>query len=124
MNYRIFLFIIVSFIFKGCIDLRPCAKSIEGKYYCDRNDKAINFLEIRDDGTFLHYYKEKDIELFHNGTWKRNSDGYCLIELNEWKNYNQEGKNYREFGNGILFINGDYLDISPDGESSSSFKKK
>ena len=110
-----------ALIFQSCLNLRPCNEDFAHRYICENNSMAINYLHINPDGTFVHTYQEGDIMLTNSGTWEKNKDGYCYIELSDWKSYNEKGLNYEEYNNGILFINGDYLDMSPDGESSTSF---
>ena len=109
---------------QGCLDLRSCDKDLSGKYYCNHDENSINYLELKKNGTFYHYYKNENVELSNEGSWKKSNDGYCKIELKDWKNFNEKGGAYEEFMLGLLFINGNYLDISPDGESSTSFKKE
>lgn len=116
---------LISFcVFQSCLDLRTCSTNLSGKYICENNSNTINYLKLNEDGTFLHYYKQNDIILKDSGTWQKSEDVYCTIELSNWKNFNDLGNNYHDFGNGILWINREYLDISPDGESSTSFKKE
>lgn len=125
MKIKIFIFfLLLPFIFCSCINLRSCDSDISGRYICYNDEKATNFLDLNKNGTFFHYYKKDSIESFSKGTWEKSSDGDCRIDFSEWKNFNEDGKQYRVFGNGILFINGNYLDISPDGNSSSSFLKQ
>jgi len=121
-----FLIIAVFFslLTQSCLNLRSCKEDLEGKYFCYNDKTAINYLIIRKDGTFYHYYNNGEIELHDNGTWKKNDDGYCKIELSQWKNFNEKGTDYEDFMSGLLFINGSYLDIGPDGESSTSFIKE
>ena len=40
------------------MDLRSCDKEITGKYYCNREEGAINYLELKNNGTYHHYYKK------------------------------------------------------------------
>jgi hypothetical protein len=120
----IFSSFLILFIFNSCFDLSSCNSDISGKYFCYNDKEAINFIDINENGTFFHSYKKGTIELISKGTWEKSIDGYCYIELSEWKNFNEEGKKFKEFGNGILYIDGDFLNISPDGESSTSFSKK
>lgn len=127
LNHKFYLFIIgfvLSLLAVSCLNLRSCNKDVIGRYYCYNNEKATNYLDLNKDGTFFHFYKEGDLELSHSGTWQKSDNGYCQIEFSEWNSYNRQGLNFKEYGNGILFINGDYLDISPDGESSTSFIKE
>jgi hypothetical protein len=115
--------IFLLIIFQSCLDLRTCSENLTGKYICENNQKAENYLLINDDGTFLHYYKENGKTFEDKGTWKKSDNGYCEIEFSNWKNFNELGENYVQFGNGILWISGENLDIGPDGESSTSFKR-
>lgn len=121
MKKVISLFLVLSL--NSCLDLRNCNSNISGKYICSNIPNSTNFININANGTFLHYYKESNIVLVSRGTWQKSTKGFCNIELSEWKNFNEYGKNFEEFGNGVLYINGLYLDISPDGSSSSSFLK-
>ena len=116
--------LILIFFFQSCLDLRTCNKNLDGEYVCKNNPEAENYLVLRDNGTFLHYYKENNLEFTDTGTWKKSSSGYCTIEFSNWKTFNESGKDYKELGNGILWISGQYLDIGPDGESSVSFIRK
>jgi len=46
-----------------------------------------------------------------------------MLELSNWKTYNSDGPNFRVFMNGFLWLNGEYIDLGPDGDSSTSFRK-
>lgn len=118
-----FTFLVFVLLFSNCVDTNNC-NPVSGKYFCFNDKKAINFIVINENKTFFHYYKKGTIELTSKGTWKKSTNGYCYIELSEWKNFNEEGKEFKEFGNGILYIDGSFLNISPDGESSASFSKE
>ena len=111
-----------SLVFQGCLDLRSCNKDISGKYYSKGDDGTVNFLDINENGTYYHFYKKNDIELINKDTWEKSDDGYCKIKLKNWKNFNEMGA-YQEFIFDFLYINGDYLDVTPDGTSSTSFKR-
>jgi hypothetical protein len=124
MNPQKIVIVFLSILlFQSCLDLRTFSQDLSGKYICKNNSKAVNYLEIKDDGTFLHYFKKGNVVLTDKGTWVKSNDGYCEIELSEWKNYNELGEKFKTFGKGILWINDKYLDISPDGNSSSSFER-
>jgi len=115
--------ILFTIVLQSCLDLRNCPENVVGKYICNNNQNAENYLLLNEDGTFLHFYKENNKTLEDKGTWKKSDNGYCDIEFSNWKNFNEAGANFQEFGNGILCINGNSLDIGPDGESSTSFVK-
>ena len=121
--FKIVLLIIIPLILLSCLNLRSCPEKISGKFICENNPSAENYLLLNIDGTFEHYYKEEDIVLTQNGTWKRSNDGYCKLEFSEWNNYNEKGIDFEELRNGLFWINGEYLDMSPDGDSSTSFEK-
>ena len=124
MRYcRILLFTIIPFVLISCLNLRSCPEEIFGKFICYNNSNAENYLFINKDGTFHHYYKEDDLVLEQRGTWKRSNDGYCKIEFNQWNNYNEKGSDFQELKNGLFWINGKYLDNTPDGNDHSSFVK-
>ena len=122
-NIKIVSLIISSLILNSCLNLRSCPEEISGKFVCKNNPSAENYLLLNKDGTFEHFYKEDSITLKQNGTWKRSNDGYCKIELSEWNSYNENGADFEKFGNGLFWINGKYLDMTPDGNSRSSFEK-
>lgn len=113
-----------TFVAQSCLDLRSCNFKVEGRYYINNNESITNYLDLNKDGTFQHFYKKGEVELSHLGKWKKNEKGYCRIELDNWKTYNEDGENFKELASSFLFINGKYLDIGPDGESSTSFRKK
>lgn len=121
--FKVFAFLFVITTILSCLDLRNCNKSSVGKYICENNPKAENYLVLNSNGTFTHYYKEGEVELIDNGTWEKSKDGNCIIELSNWKTFNESGLNYSELANGLLWISYEYLDIGPDGENSNSFKK-
>lgn len=123
---KYFFLIFLVFILQSCLDFRPChykKTDIVARYYCYNNENAINWLDLNKDGTFSHYYKEGTIQLSHHGTWKRDKKSNCIIKLREWKTFNEDGKEYELLGGSDFFISYNYLDIGPDGESSTSFKK-
>ena len=119
-----FLTIVVFSILQGCLDLRTCTGEIVGRYSCGNNENAINHLNLNEDGSFYHYYKEGNRELSHNGSWARSEKNDCVIELMGWKVFNQDGVDYEVYRNKYLFVSEDFLDISPDGSSQASFKKE
>lgn len=119
----ILFLIITTLLLVSCWN-RSCNWELSGRYYCYNIKNSKSYIDLHKDGTFQHYFKIEDIELSHIGTWEKTEDGYCKIKLSEWNTYNRDGLDFIEMGNGILYINGDYLDMSPDGQSSSSFQKE
>lgn len=109
--FKITSFIIISLILTSCLNLRSCPEDISEKFICKNNPNAENYLLLNIDGTFEHYYKESDKVLTQNGTWERSKDGYCILEFSEWNNYNEKGVDFEKFGNGLLWINGNYLEL-------------
>lgn len=107
----------------GCLNFRRCSDNVIGKYYCYNYEDAINYIELLKDGHFIHVFKQAKNLLMDTGSWELSVNGYCQVLLSNWKNFNEKGEDYDEFGNGILYINGNYLDVTPDGSSSTSFKK-
>lgn len=123
-NFKyLFRFLIIISSNTSCLNLQPCNKDIIGRYYCKNIKGAVNYLDLNKDGTFFHYFKKDTIVLEHWGNWKWTENGYCYIRLHEWKSFNELGLMYEDYGNGSLYVNGNYLDIGPDGESLTSFKK-
>lgn len=117
-----FLFVLITLC--SCLDLHDCESDIAGTYYCYNDKKAVNYLKLSKNGTFYHFYHKGKTKLVSEGTWKKNTDGYCSIALSEWKNFNERGENFELYGNGILYLNDGVLNMSPDGKSSTSFVKK
>ncbi|MEC7262700.1 MAG: hypothetical protein VXW38_03100 [Bacteroidota bacterium] len=108
----------------GCLDLRTCQNDIFGKYVCYNDSGAVNYLLLKDDGSFLHYYKKNQTILTDSGRFKRSKKNNCILELSNWKSFNEKGESFDNFINGLLWIDGKYLDIGPDGNSNTSFKKE
>ena len=123
-SYLLSSIICICFLADSCVSLRSCDSDLSGRYYCNNDNNAVNYLDINKDGTYLHFFKKESIELTSKGTWKKVDDSYCKIELEDWRDYNVNGENYEDYILALLFINGGYLDISPDGDSSNSFKKR
>jgi hypothetical protein len=121
---KYFLILFMGFIIQGCLDLRSCdLDKLEGRYYCYNNENAINWLDIYQDGTFEHYYKERDTKLSHSGTWEKSKKNNCIIELDGWKSFNEHGASYEEYGNESLSVSSNwdmpnyYLAIGIEGYS-------
>lgn len=119
---KIVLIILISLIISSCSTCLS-EKEFNGKYYSQK-EGVESYVEIQKDGKFTHFYSKGKLTLKHSGTWKKDKKGYCHLEFNEWKNFEEKGKDFEILGNQILFLNGKYLDHSPDGESLSSFVKR
>ena len=121
---KVYILFFIFSIILGYSYLNNC-NSLPGRYYCYNNENAINWLDIKTDGTYVHYFydKNKDIKLSNSGTWRINADDKCLVELDHWKSFNIEGINYKLYMFVYLHINNKYLDTGPDGENNTSFKK-
>jgi hypothetical protein len=117
-----------KFYFIILLSLTSCSscfseKEFIGKYYSQK--KGIeNYVEIKKNGKFTHFYSKGELTLKHSGTWEKNKKGYCYLEFNEWKNFEEKGEKFEILGNQILYLNGKYLDHTPDGGNFSSFLKK
>lgn len=120
---KCYLYFIFTVVLMQACGIKSC-DFLFCRYYNNSDDKAINYLDIKDNGTYLHYYKKNSIEFSQEGTWKKAKDENCIIEFKNWKSYNERGKNYEDYEVYLLFINGHYLDNSPDGNSSSSFENQ
>lgn len=118
------IFILFFFLGLSVASCQICNEKPLGRYYCSNFNNAENYIEFKDDGTYYHFFKNDSIELANSGEWHIRKDNNCIIELYDYKNFNDEGSNYEDFGIYLLWINNDYLDNSPDGESSTSFKRK
>ncbi len=116
----IFLFV----LFNSCISLESCNEPlIHGKYSNHRNDGAINYIEIKPDGTYTLYYKEYEFIDISEGEWEFVDDPYCKIRVKNWKNFNEKGLDYEEIRSTIFYVSGNYLNRTPDGNTSTSFRK-
>lgn len=116
------LILLFSLFLKSCF-LNNCPDQIKiGKYYSRQDTTVVNYLELKPNGSFVHYYKEGKKELKHSGKWKRSKDDDCIIQFIDWRDFNKKGLKYRDLALGMLYINGDYLDDTPDGETNTSFK--
>ena len=107
----------------SCLNLRTCDQNLIGKYVCYNIPNAENYLLLKDDGTFIHYFKEGNTEIKDEGTWQMSNKGHCIIEFSNWKTFNQDGLKYSNQYNGLLWINYEFLDNGPDGKTVSSFEK-
>lgn len=123
-NSAVFLLGLTFFVLnQGCLDLSECPEAVTGKYVCHNDTNATNYLELNVDGSFLHYYSKGNKIITDKGNWNRSENGFCQIEFSNWKSFNELGLDFQNSGNGILFVKGESLDVGPDGESSTSFKK-
>lgn len=112
---------IIGFYLSSC-NFSSCPSKVDlGKYHCYKNKNAVNYLELMPNGKFYHYYKNADVELENWGKWNKRKDE-CVIELENWKNFNEKGEDYEDFPLALLFINGSYLDETPDGDANTSFR--
>jgi hypothetical protein len=118
-----FLGLLILTLNNGCLDLSECPEEVTGKYVCNNDPNATNYLELNKDGSFLHYYRIGDKIITDTGNWNRSENGYCEIEFSNWKTFNESGLDFEKYARGILFVKGKSLDITPDGESSASFTK-
>lgn len=116
-SYITFMLLILS--------LNTCQKNnIIGKYINTYDEKAINYLELKKDMTYYHYYEEDSILLSQKGRWMIDEDEKNTIILFDFQNYNDEGKNFKEYGTYLLMKNGNYLNNGYDGNSRGSFFKQ
>lgn len=117
----ILISIVFSSSFTSCLDLSKCSNNVVGKYKCNNLPEAANILELKYDGKFVHTFSFKKESFIDSGNWEFDKKNSCIIEFSNWKNYNEFGESYQNFGSSVLFINGKYLSISPDGYGCSDF---
>jgi antitoxin component YwqK of YwqJK toxin-antitoxin module len=108
-----------------------CQESIYGKYYNIEDEKAVHYVDLKEDGTFFHYYKKDKIERSHSGKWTQDDN---KININNWEEYSYEylkiisGMSEVKFGailaNQIFWIHGSHLDVTPDGGNSAGYIKE
>jgi len=124
MNLIFNKYFFLSFSFFLILGCSTCSnKNLSGKYYKKVDAGTINYIELKINGDFLHYYSNSDTILLHKGRWELDTKGFCIIEFDEWKNFDEKGVNFERYGNNIFYVNGNYLNHSPDGNDLSSFKK-
>ena len=115
---------LLFFVTISCI---PDKKEMAGRYDCNRGN-IINYLDLNENGTFYHFFQQDSIKLESRGKWDVvNDNGYHVVEFDNWKDFNEKGIEFKEYSRGLLFINGKYLDVTPDGDDYDSFireKKK
>lgn len=113
LNLFLFFFVTTS-----CL---PDKKDMVGRYNCNRGN-IVNYLNLYENGTFYHFFQEDSIKLENSGKWDVIEDnGYHVIEFENWNDYNEKGTGYEDHRRGLLFINGKYLDVTPDGDDYDSF---
>lgn len=125
INKEVYYFITLTLVFllNSCLSLRTCHDNIEGRYYIENKNNGINYLDIFKNGTYSHHIKKDGKQISSSGNWEIIDDPYCKIRLFKWENYNEKGLSYEKRKSTILYINGNYLDTTPDGNDLDSFKK-
>ena len=113
--------VVVSIIFNSC-SYKICNISL-GRYINKNDQSVINYIDLAKDGTYVHYYRKDTVVLSQDGYWKKSKEDNCIIELENWKSFNEGGEKYEVYGIYLLYLQGDYLNNGPDGNTSTSFKK-
>lgn len=118
---QILILILIVSILEGCF--RKCNyESIIGEYFIEEEKGVIHSLVLNSDDTFLHFYKKGQTELSSSGNWEWYN---CQIRLNEWHSYGKFDESCPGICiNTTLFVQGKYLNFTPDGNSRNSFIKK
>lgn len=108
-----------------------CQKEVSGKYYNIEDEKALHYIDFKEDGTFFHYYKKGSVERSHSGKWTQEDN---KINIFNWEEYSYDylkvisGMGKVEFGttlgNQIFWISGTFLNTTPDGNSPGSYIKE
>lgn len=67
-------------------------ENIEGKYYNEFEKNVVHYVELKQDGSFIHFYtnKENGEELEHKGTWSKRVTKKDKIKVSF--------KNWEDFG--------------------------
>ncbi|QOG04353.1 toxin-antitoxin system YwqK family antitoxin [Flavobacterium sp. MDT1-60] len=122
--------IIVLFLLIIC-GFTSCQKEVLGKYYNIEDDKALHYIDFKEDGTFFHYYKKGSVERSHSGKWTQEDN---KINIFNWEEYSIgyleiiSGMGKVEFGttlgNQIFWIHGSRLDVTPDGSNYADYIKE
>lgn len=122
---------ITTLFFIIITSLTSCQKEVLGKYYNIEDEKALHYIDFKEDGTFFHYYKKGSVERSHSGKWTQEDN---KINILNWEEYSAEyleiisGMGKAEFGttlgNQIFWIRGSFLNNTPDGSSPGSYIKE
>lgn len=82
------LFISICLLISLTSCLYPSCDDIVGTYYnIDEGETVIHYVDIKEDGTYMQYYKNDTLERRHESTWRWIDDSPCTIELWEWNVY-------------------------------------
>ncbi|MEW5675602.1 hypothetical protein ABGT15_04760 [Flavobacterium enshiense] len=123
------ILVVISLIFfTACA---PNRESLIGKYYNVEDEKAVHYVDFKEDGTFFHYYKKDTVQRSHSGEWFLEEN---KINIYDWEEYSYEylkiisGMGEVKFGsklaNQIFWISGSYLNTTPDGSNPGSYIKE
>lgn len=122
---------ITALFFIIITSLTSCQKEVLGKYYNIEDEKALHYIDFKEDGTFFHYYKKGSVQRSHSGKWIQEDN---KINIRNWEEYSAEyleiisGMGKAEFGttlgNQIFWIRGSFLNNTPDGSSAGSYIKE
>ncbi len=84
-KYILSLTIIIMILFTNC---NPSKKKVVGKYYAKHN-WGVEYVIIRKDNTYLHYFSDKDEVTQHEGNWKFERNRFILYD---WITYVMPGE--------------------------------
>lgn len=114
---------ITALFFIIITSLASCQKEVLGKYYNIEDEKALYYIDFKEDGTFFHYYKKGSAKRSHSGKWIQENN---KINILNWEEYSAEcleiisGMGKAEFGttlgNQIFWIRGSFSNNNKYGE--------
>lgn len=120
MKINLFVINLIIILIQAC----GSHLNISGKYMNKNDPKVINYLQLNNDMTYVHFYKKNNITFSQKGTWEYQKEPYEAIDLFQFCNYNENGENYKKFGIYTLIIDGKRLNTGFDGNNESSFEKE
>ncbi|MFT5890164.1 MAG: antitoxin component YwqK of YwqJK toxin-antitoxin module [Dokdonia sp.] len=119
MMRNLFILICLSISFISC--LYPSCDDIVGTYYnIDEGESITHYIALKEDGTYIQYYKNDTIEKRHKSTWQW-AEQHCTIELWNWHVYKTSSLSDvfdEQLGvrraNELFVVNGEDLRLSYD----------
>jgi hypothetical protein len=84
MVNKIITLLLLTILLNGC---KPSGEDIAGRYYA-RHNKGIEYIDVKQDGTYLHYFKNDSIGQKQEGKWEYEREGLHLrFIMYDWIEY-------------------------------------
>lgn len=102
-------------LFFSCI---PSNKSVTGKYVAE-HDKGIEYVIVKGDNTYVHYYKNDRTEKQQEGRWEFERNGFEIrFVLYDWIEYTCPGEEVSDSTKSIanVICDGNEIDFWDEDE--------